>query len=350
MKAAGVSCRVRAILDIQKQLLPDLLDTMKKRYTILHHVMVSGSVGRRTLANSLGMTERVLRGEVDFLKTQGLLEVDATGMRVSEAGRRLVESMQPLVQEAFGLADLEERLRSHFQIKQVVVVPGDSDVSPYAKIELGRAGAAMLRKYAGKDDVIAVAGGSTMAEVANHLTSAVPMKGSWFVPARGGLGESVELQANTIASTMAKKTGAQYRLLHVPDHLGEEAYQSLMQDPNIVEIIEVIRSARIVVHGIGDAMVMARRRKVDQATIRSLVEDGALAEAFGYYFDRRGQVVHKMPTIGLRLEDIQQTEVVIGVAGGKSKGEAIASVLRFGHEDVLVTDEAAAHEILNHID
>ncbi len=64
------------------------------------------------------------------------------------------------------------------------------------------------------------------------------MKGSWFVPARGGLGESVDMQANTIASIMAKKTGGKYRLLHVPDHLGEEAYQSLIQDPQIQEVVE----------------------------------------------------------------------------------------------------------------
>jgi central glycolytic genes regulator len=62
-----------------------------------------------------------------------------------------------------------------------------------------------------------------------------------------------------------------------------------------------------------------------------------------------GLVVHKMPTMGIRLEDIQQTETVIAVAGGKSKGESIAAVMRFGHDDVLVTDEAAAREMLKHL-
>ncbi len=339
---------MKEILAVQKQLLPDLLDIMKKRYTILHHIMVSGAVGRRTLAGSLDMTERVLRGEVEFLKAQGLLDIDPTGMKISEAGKQLLESMEPLIKSAFGLTDLEEQIRKAFQIGQVIVVPGDSDTSPYTKKELGRAGAAVLRKYVSNDNVIAVTGGSTMAEVANHLTSSAPLKGSWFVPARGGLGESVELQANTIASTMAKKTGGKYRLLHVPDHLGEEAYQSLIQDPQIKEVVEVVRSCRIVVHGIGDAMVMARRRKVDEETTLELMGEGALAEAFGYYFDTHGNVVHKMPTVGLRLEDLQRIEVVIGVAGGKSKGEAIASVLRFGREDVLVTDEAAAIEMMKH--
>jgi central glycolytic genes regulator len=268
-------------------------------------------------------------------------------MRISESGRQLLSDMEPMAKDLFGLTELEERIRTHFQLSQVVIVPGDSDQSSYTKKELGRVGAAALKKHATREDVVAVAGGSTMAEVATYLTPSAQMKGTMFVPARGGLGETVELQANSIASTMAKRAGGQYRLLHVPDHLGEEAYQTLMQDDNIREITQVIRSARIVVHGIGDAIVMAQRRKASDHTLLSLKTEGALAEAFGYYFNRSGIVVHNIPTVGLRLEDIERIEVVIGVAGGKSKGEAIAAVLSFGHEDVLVTDEAAAMEIIH---
>lgn len=337
---------MRTMLELQKQLLPDVLEVLKKRYTVLRHIMVSRVAGRRTLALSLHMTERVLRAEVDFLKERGLVEVESFGIRVTPAGEKLVEAMEPMVKELFGLTQLEERIREAFGVKQVIVVPGDSDKSAQAKIELGRAGAQALRRMTAQESVIAVTGGSTMAEVANHLTPSSALKASWFVPARGGLGESVELQANMIASTMAKKTGGQYRLLHVPDHLVEDAYQSLLQDPTIMEVVDVIRSARIVLHGIGEAVVMAKRRKVDQSTVNALTAEGALAEAFGYYFDRNGQVVHKMPTAGLRLEDIQRMETVIAVAGGASKGESIAAVLRFGHEDVLVTDEAAAEGII----
>ncbi|SFM24932.1 central glycolytic genes regulator [Paenibacillus sp. 1_12] len=343
---------MRGILDIQKQLLPDLLDTMKKRYTILHFIRISGVVGRRTLAGSLNTTERIMRSEVDFLKSQGLLEIESSGIRISETGRQLLEQIEPLVKELFGLTELQEQIRLHFNLKQVVIVPGDSELSPHTKKELGLVGAAILRKHVTQDEVIAVTGGSTMAEVANHLSSSTSLKGCVFVPARGGLGESMDFQANTIASTMAKKTGSRYRLLHVPDQLGEEAYQSLMQDSSILEIIAFIRGARIVIHGIGEAMLMARRRKVDESTTAILQQDGALAEAFGYYFDRDGKILHKMPTVGLRIEDIQEMDCVIGVAGGKSKGEAIAAVLKFGHEDILVTDEAAALEIVQmlHLD
>jgi len=338
---------MKGIINVQKQLVPDLVDILKKRHTILHHIMLLGSTGRRTLAASLGMSERVLRAETDFLKEQGLLLIEISGMKVSLSGMELLQEMEPIVKELFGLREIEEQLKARFGIKSVTVVPGDSDLSLLTKKELGRAGSSALRKVATREDIIAVTGGSTMAEIANWLNAATMLKGACFVPARGGLGESMELQANTIASDMAKKTGANYRLLHVPDHLGEEAYQSLMQEPNVQEVVSVIRQARIVVHGIGNAVRMAERRKVDAETIEALRREEALAEAFGYYFNREGQVVHKMPTVGLRLEDIQRIETVIGVAGGSSKGEAIAAIMRFGHEDILITDEAAAKVILD---
>ncbi|MFD0957944.1 sugar-binding transcriptional regulator [Paenibacillus chungangensis] len=334
------------LIELQQQLVPDLLYTMRKRYAILHQVMLSDTIGRRTLATEMAMTERVLRAEIDFLKEQGLLDIHSAGMRISEAGKELLEQLEPLYKSLFGLSSLEKELQNAFGLSRVIVVAGDSDHSLQTKRELGRAACQVLRETVRQGDVVAVTGGTTIAQVANQLVLSASAKDVWFVPARGGLGESLDYQANTLASTMAKRTGGHYRLLHVPDFLGEEAYSSIMGEPNIREIVDVIRSSRIVVHGIGDAKVMARRRRLKETDVAAMTEEGALAEAFGYYFDQNGAVVHKMQTVGLRLEDIVNTEVVIGVAGGKSKADAIASIMRFGHNDVLITDEAAATAIV----
>ncbi|MFC5700688.1 sugar-binding transcriptional regulator [Cohnella faecalis] len=340
---------MRKILEIERKLIPDLMQVMHKRYEILQRIFLSGTIGRRTLAISVDLTERVLRTELDILREQGLVDTSAGGMALSEAGRQLVEELEPLVKELFGLSDLEKAMREAFGLSKVVIVPGDSDESDHVKREMGRAGGRVLRESLSRGDVVAVMGGSTMARMASQFPVSAPMRDNWFVPARGGLGESVDYQANTIAAELAKLTSARYRMLHVPDHLSEEAYQTIMQEPNVKEVVDMIRGARIVVHGIGDAMTMARRRKVGPDTMEEMKREGALAEAFGYYFDRNGQVVHRMATAGLRLEDIEAAGVVIGIAGGRSKGEAISSVLRFGHDDILVTDEAAAEEALRHL-
>ncbi|KAI7262109.1 hypothetical protein KC345_g9545 [Hortaea werneckii] len=314
--------------------------------------MLSDIIGRRTLAASLDMTERVLRAETDLLKSQGLIEIESVGMRISDAGRRLLDLLEPIAKSLFGLDDLEEKIRTTYGLSKVVVVPGDCETSPFTKRELGRAGSKALLSVLRDDDTIAVTGGSTLAEMADQLTPLLSLsyKNAWVVPARGGLGESMEIQANTIASTMAKRIGANYRLLHVPDLLSGDAYQSLALDSNIGEIVQIIRRSRIIVHGIGDAIEMTHRRKLDSGTISEIQNEGAVAESFGYYFNENGEVVHTMLTMGLRLEDIIRTEIVIGIAGGKRKAKAIHAMLRFGQEDILVTDEAAAVEIGKEID
>ena len=343
---------MRNLLEIQEQLLPDLMDTLKRRYKVLYQIKLTGMVGRRTLASSLSMTERVLRAETDFLKAQGLIEIETLGMRISGAGEHLLEQLEPVMKEIFGLASLEEKIRQAYRLRKVVIVPGDSESSSDVKRELGRAGAKALLSVVERGDIVAVTGGSTLAEVAEQMTPLTTgtLTDTWFVPARGGLGESVEIQANTIASKMAKKAGADYRLLHVPDLLSDDAYQSLVQDHHIQEIVDLIRKSRVIVHGIGDAMEMAHRRKLDQQSIENLQNDGAIAESFGYYFSDEGTVVHRMLTLGLRLEDIMQTETIIGIAGGASKARAIHSVLKFGQENILVIDEAAAAELEKRID
>lgn len=308
--------------------------------------MLAGTIGRRALATTLSMTERVLRAETELLKEQGLLIIQASGMQLSEDGKKTLEEIEQLGDLVFGSSEIEEKLKSMYGLKQVIVVPGDSEQSEIARKELGRATGLLLKQAIRSGDVIAVSGGTTTAQVAKYMSLPNSIKDVVFVPARGGLGESLDYQANTIASMMAKRTGGHYRLLHVPDHISSDAYESMIQEPSIKEIVQVIRNARIIVHGIGDAIVMARRRKTDPEELQAMLDEGAMAESFGFYFNRNGELIHKMKTVGMRLEDIAKTEVLIAVAGGASKAEAIDAIMKFGYDHALVTDEGAALRII----
>lgn len=337
---------MRQLIELQQQLVPELLELMRKRYRILKQVMLAGTIGRRALASSLFMTERVLRTETELLKDQGLLSIQASGMQITDEGMRVLEAFEMLGQDIIGHSDLEQKLKDMYGLHYIKVVSGNADESDITKKEMGLAASKLLKQCIRSNDVVAITGGTTTAHVAKYLSLPSTVKNVTFVPARGGLGESVDYQANTIASTMAKRTGGQYRLLHVPDHISSEAYESMMQEPTVKEIVEVIRSARIVVHGIGDAKVMARRRKTESKEIQAMLDEGALAESFGFYFNRQGELVHKMKTVGMRLEDIAKTEMLIAVAGGLSKAEAIAAIMQTGYDHALITDESAARAII----
>ena len=338
---------MKNLLNLQKQLLPDLLRVMHKRYEILRHIQLMQPVGRRSLSGVLDFTERVLRAEVDFLRTQDLVAVDSSGMRLTESGADLLSEMEPMMKELFGLNQLERDLESCLNLKKVIIVPGDSDQSDWVKKEMGRACARFLRKIAEPDQVIAVSGGSTMLAVAEMMMPSSAFKSTMFVPARGGVGEAVELEANYIASLMAKKTKGHYRMMHVPDQVSDQAYQTLLREPHIQEVLESLKRAHIVIHGIGNAMTMAVRRKSSQAVLDKLQREQAVGESFGYYFNRNGEIVYRVQSLGLKLDDLANAKNIIAVAGGSSKAEAIRAISTKVSRDILITDEGAAKAILS---
>jgi central glycolytic genes regulator len=336
-----------SLMDIQKKLLPDLLQIMQKRYLILQYIDRMQPVGRRSLAQSLGFTERVLRSEVDFLKEQNLISITSVGAEITSIGKDLLEKLESVMREASGIDVMEAQLKSIFKIRKVVIVSGDSDESPWVKTELGRACAFSMKNLIAGKDIIAVTGGSTMAAVADKLTPDFQKDELLFVPARGGIGEDVQNQANTICSIMAANTRSKHRVFYVPDQVSDEIYGSFMKEPMIKEVLEIIRSASIVLHGIGDAITMAERRQTDAAILEKIKANQAVGEAFGYYFNEAGEVVHKVLTVGLQLSDLDQIPNVIAVAGGSSKAKAIRSYLQKApQQTILITDEGAALGLL----
>ncbi|MEH6940934.1 sugar-binding transcriptional regulator [Bacillus sp. JJ722] len=337
---------MQSLLDIQKRLLPDLLEVMQKRYGILHYIRFMQPVGRRSLAHSLNLTERVVRSEVDYLKQQNLIEIHSSGMTLSADGLELLEKLDGVMREILGIDLIEKQLQQKLGVK-VVVVAGNSDVSPWVKSELGKAGALRMKKSLSGENIIAVTGGTTMATVAEMLNPIPDSKNILFVPARGGLGEEMKDQANTIVSKMAEKMNASYRVLYVPDQISDESYATIMKEPSIKEVSSLIKDSDIVIHGIGEASVMAKRRNTTDAVMTKIKDGEAVGEAFGYYFNEHGEIVHKVQTVGIQLEDLNQAKEVIAVAGGTSKAKAIGAYMKSAPRNtILITDEAAAIELL----
>jgi central glycolytic genes regulator len=304
------------------------------------------TIGRRSLSGSLGLSERVLRSEVDFLKAQNLIHVSAAGMTLTKEGEYLIKDLEEIMKEVSGLKLMEAGIKEKLGIIKVVVVPGDSDQSPWVKKELGRACVSTMRERFHDENIIAVAGGTTIASVAEMMTPDTKNRDLLFVPARGGLGEKVQNQANAICAAMADKASGDYRLLHIPDSLSHESYQSMIEEPSIKEVISLIRNSSMVIHGIGDAKTMAERRKTAPDIMRKIERANAVAEAFGYYFNEAGEVVHKVQTVGMQLADLEKIECVIAAAGGASKAKAIRAYLKKAPHTILITDEGAAKELI----
>ena len=164
------------------------------------------------------------------------------------------------------------------------------------------------------------------------------------VPAQGGFGREVETQANTLAAEIAQRLGGHHRLLHLPDHMDEQAKQEMLRLPEIRETMERIQRADIILHGIGCAQETMSRLPVEQ--VRLLMKKGAVGESFGAYYDREGQCLLKSSGVCVDLARLTPDCRMIAVAAGAKKAAAIISVLRHDPHTLLVTDEGAAKQML----
>src|SRR5690606_2530021 len=304
-------------------------------------------IGRRTLSELAGMTERDIRKETDLLRSQQLIEAKTAGMAISPQGLEVLEALKEFMREMSGLSNMEKQLKVILGISQVLILPQDSDDIPAVETKIGKEAARLLEMKFPLHKKIAVTGGSTMAAISKEISSEKRDRSLQFIAARGGLGEDVLHQANTIASLFAEKTGGAVKTLYLPDHLSAEAYEMMMREPVIKEMMEMYDETDVVVHGIGNAEVIALHRKSTPEEAEMIRSGGAVSEAFGYYFDNEGNVVYRIRTAGIQMEQVQKARAILAVAGGRSKAKAILSYFNIApRQTVLITDEGAARKII----
>ncbi|WP_294185238.1 sugar-binding transcriptional regulator [uncultured Clostridium sp.] len=340
---------MKNILEFQQKIVPELMELLKKRYDILRTIYYNQPIGRRVLANSLGMGERIVRTEIRFLRNQGFIKINTSGMTVTREGEKIVDGLKNFIHELKGLSEIEKYIKDNLKLRDIVIVPGDCDKDETVKNDIGRNAANYFKNIAEDDDIIALTGGSTVKSVIDSISEAPNFKNILVVPARGGIGRNMETQANTLAARLANKVGGTYKLLHVPDNLSEEAIKTIVKEKDVKDIVKNIYSADVLIYGIGRACKMAQRREMPQDKIDEIQSEGAVGEAFGYYFDKQGKIIYSTPSIGIKNERIGKIKTLIAVAGGSSKGEAILSVERNNHNSILITDEGAARQIMKFI-
>jgi central glycolytic genes regulator len=336
-------------LQMLEMVAPDVLDTVEQRFKVLRQIYWMQPVGRRALSENLGLSERVLRTETEFLRSLGLVNSSTNGMTLSEKGNQVYDSLQGTMESVLGMRQIEKELRNYFSNAHCIVVAGDCDQQEKVLEEFSQKLTESLDVLLPDgENIIACMGGTTMAGVASHIGKLNRTeRKNVFVPARGGIGEAVSVQANSVVAEMATRSGGTYRTLYVPEQISSETYQMLIKEPAVEEVVELIRKTNCVVHSVGRALHMAARRKMSEEDIVKLKSKGAVAESFGYFFNEEGQTVYKAPRIGIQLEQLMEIPFIIAVAGGKSKAKAIKAYMKNAPQQTwLITDEAVAKEIL----
>lgn len=324
---------------------PEMMEQAAERYEILRQIALSQPVGRRLLAVQTKLTERVVRGHVESMERSGLLSVQPIGIRLTAKGETVLAPLSKYFIRRPSAAEIERRLTAVLSMRRVILVRGDTDQNEAVKERIGQEAALAICRVLKAGQIMAVSGGTTMAAVAAALPKL--SLDVTVVPSRGGFGEKIEYQANTIAAVTAEKIGGTYRMLHIPDGFSSELIDRLREEtPDLREIESLIHRADILTIGVGEAGRMVQRHQLAPALKNKLLSEGVAGEALGLFADMEGRVRHRMNNVGITLEELSSIPQVVIAAGGASKGAAILAMARAGVRGTLITDEGAAREIL----
>ena len=335
-------------ITLMRKMAPDLTEQMTRRAMILERISVMQPVGRRQLATRLNLPEREIRNTAVLLKELGYLDLDASGMTLSRKAEEILDTAREFSKVMNGLTEMENRLAELLPVERVLIAPGDADYAEQVLSDVGRICAGKLRGILQNGNTLAVTGGRTVAAVARNIQSQTPLN-VMVVPARGGIGRSVELQANTLAEEIAGRLGGHYRLIHLPDHIDPAAMQEMLKMPEVHEAMELLERADVILHGIGIASETMKERNMSRAEQAELQQKGAEGESFGAYYDLEGNCLMESSSVGVDLARLKKTCRMVAAAAGSSKAAAILSVLRHTPHALLVTDQGAAEEMLDRI-
>lgn len=336
-------------INLIKNIVPEVVEMIENRYLILRNISYNQPIGRRKLSRNLGIKERAIREETSILKDLGLLDIDIKGMYITDKGRILVSKLHDIYINLMGISNMEKKLEKKLNIKRVIIIPGDSIEDEAVLKDMGKTTAEVLKEIIKDKDLIGITGGSTMATVAEEAIKEEEDQNITIIPVRGGLGKDVNTQSNSIAGKLANKLGGDYRLLYMPDGLEEETLKLVLKNKEIKKLIDLVNNIDTLVFGIGRADTMAERRDLPKETINKILNNRAVGEAFGHYFNIEGEEVWEHSTIGLTLDNFKGLDNVIGVAGGKEKAQAIIAISTLNKNITLITDESATKSILNMI-
>jgi DNA-binding transcriptional regulator LsrR (DeoR family) len=156
-----------------------------------------------------------------------------------------------------------------------------------------------------------------------------------------------------VVMRLADRTGATCYPLPTPVVTDTPEQRDLLQNQRPYRVVrELAAQANVAFLGVGTLDARAPLLVdgfITEAEFAQLVEAGAVGEVAGSAFDADGRLVSsalRSKTTAIPLE-LPLRRLTIGIAGGRSKAQAIAAALRGRLLSALITDEAVAKAVLN---
>ena len=249
---------------------------------------------------------------------------------------------------------LEEALTTTFELTQVIVVAGSMVSVELGRKRVGLAAARYLIEMLKDGDRVGIGWGRTLQATVSSLAHPQPISIS-VIPLTGGLGQvSPSFQVNEMARIVAECFGGTWHPLYAPAVSGsKEVRDSILQTEDVKQVVDNWRDLDVALVGIGNVDFDAEIQMLfvdylDDRSQEELRKTKAVGDICMRFFDVNGHPCPEVPEgiVGIDLTHLQNIPCVVGIAGGAHKGEAILGALRGRFINILITDEAAARQIM----
>lgn len=251
--------------------------------------------------------------------------------------------------------ELEEQVRDTFSLQGVRVLERRGVDDEEVLRLLGRLGAAVLTTIIKDGMILGLSWGTAVHRVIEALRPR-RLPRVKVVQLIGGIGSPYRsIDGPEQCRRAAETFGAQHYYLNAPIKVeNPDVAAALLKDHSIQEVLELARQADIALMGIGstnpEVSTQYHSGYMTFEDLRRLEKVGAVGSMCSSFFNLEGEAVKAAwldsCTIGVDWEDLNRIGTVVAIAGGRRKAPAILGAVRTGHVDMLITDDAAAEEML----
>jgi len=255
-------------------------------------------------------------------------------------------------QPAGFFVDLEQQLKTRFNLRDAVVTLDVPDAEPLRRI-LARAAMEWLTPHLKPEGVVGISMGRTLAHFPDMIQSG-ELTNTTFIEVMGA-SDSVNsgFSSYAVISRMAQLFGGQARLLDVPTFVSSPSIRDLlMGEKQIMERFEIARSCDILMTSVGtvdDDALMYKIGYLSEEVLQGLQKNHAVGDLLGHFMDKHGRPVAS-PLDGrlmaLQLEDMKRIPYSVLVSGGQNKLAAMKAALLGNYINVLITDVTTAKNLL----
>jgi deoxyribonucleoside regulator len=283
----------------------------------------------------------------------------ATGFSRSNISRLLKACLDEKIIEfrindtSFKGLELQEQIKKMYGLQKVIVVPTETS-SEKTKLSVAQAAANYLESVLDNGMLVGIAWGTTLYHLVQNFQ---PKK--YFtadvIQLLGGIGsKSLDTDGQVLARNLANKLHGDCYLLQNPLFVQSKLLKDmLMQEPHIKHHFALFRKTDIALIGIGSNIpehsAVYRSGYITKKESERLIKMGATADICGYKVDIYGNICSISlceKIIGIDLTQLIKIPLVIGVASGVEKAEAVMASLRGKYIKVLVVDERTVIKVI----